>query len=600
MKAHQVLLFILFLSVASLPQALTPTRAQLQTCNQNQIMHMTLGFQGAPHTLNPFAGGFIGEAGIFLDSLEYLQLIPNVFQNNSYDWSTGITSSFSHNDNYTKWTFNIKPGLKWSDGASVTSQDILATYNTSYALNPSYDVFGIGPEIARRYAVNSSTTIFQLNVTDAHFPERISYAYQVGVYPTSVVAQGVSNNFFGKEPVDGPFQIQNYQPGSTEMILLRNPQYSPLPQVCEIDVNFVESESLTPIYVTSGTTDLADISNSQAQAVFASPNIGITQTNGTQITAIELNNTVYPYNMTAFRQALVYAINDMQIIGKAFDGFASPGVQGTVSPSSVYYDPNQKQYAYNQTEALSLLQSIGIVKGANGYLHYPNGTDVSITLWADSGKTSDELAAGVIQNNLQALGMHVSVQIAQISTIASDLFTNRQNIQQALVLYTNAGTAFNDPWLSAQPGFSVYLNGLPGPYWEYPPSLNTEYQNNLTAIDSTNDPTAVRHYLNNIQELNAESIPTIIVAYPDFLLANSKSHFNIPQTLMDYDAGILSAGQFASIFPIVAQTSTSTSTITPSIDYTPYLGAIGVIIVAAIGIMLFRRRASQRSRATAP
>ena len=30
----------------------------------------------------------------------------------------------THNDNYTKWTFTIRPGVKWENGKAVTAQEV--------------------------------------------------------------------------------------------------------------------------------------------------------------------------------------------------------------------------------------------------------------------------------------------------------------------------------------------------------------------------------------------------------------------------------------------------------------------------------------------
>lgn len=602
-----VTLLTLTLLVAStfLQLTVSQTNAQAQTCSPDSIMHITLGYGGPPHSLNPFAAGFIGAGGFILLNFEYLHLGDNVQQNGTADWSLSAVDWYSHNNDYTQWTFNVRPGLKWSDGTDVTANDILATFSTSYALSPDYDEFGIGPEIAKQYALNSSAAVFDLKVHDAHFPELIKEGFTVPVFPASVVAQGPTNNFFSTEPVDGPFQIQNYQAGSTEMIMYRNPYFTPLPAVCELDINFVETEALTPSYVTSGSTDFADISNSQASLVYASPNVGGAINNGSAITAIELNNTVYPYNMTAFRQALVFGMDSATIVSQAFNGFALPGAQGIVSPSSSLYNPNQKLYKYDPTQALALLQSIGIKKGSKGHLQYPDGTDVSLKLWSDSGRTSDVVAASIIQRNLQSLGMTVLVEVAQQGNIVAFDATNAYDIQHDMLLYTNTGTHFGDAWLDAQNGFGVYLDGKPGPYWEYPPSVDAQFQSNVTAVDATADPTLLRTYVDNIQMLNSESIPAIVVAFPDNLFAYNTLHFTNwnPGTggLLDYDGLSFNIAAWAAIAPISATTST-TSSVTPSptsapISATLAASIVGIVVVIAIaGALIYRRRSMRTSK----
>ena len=43
-----------------------------------------------------------------------------------------VLSAFTHNDDYTSFTLTIRPGLKWSDGAPVTTEDVRFTFEDVY------------------------------------------------------------------------------------------------------------------------------------------------------------------------------------------------------------------------------------------------------------------------------------------------------------------------------------------------------------------------------------------------------------------------------------------------------------------------------------
>ncbi|MCL5068080.1 MAG: ABC transporter substrate-binding protein, partial [Thaumarchaeota archaeon] len=141
------------------------------------------------------------------------------FPNGSLYWPNSVTDSVSHNANYTVWTFHVKPGLMWSDGKNVTAQDILNTYNNNYAFNSSYVLVGAGPEVQKAFEVNNSA-VFDLNVSDAHFPERISLMIFENVQPPSSIAKGPGASLFDQNVTDGPFSIsQPYVSGSPQVIL---------------------------------------------------------------------------------------------------------------------------------------------------------------------------------------------------------------------------------------------------------------------------------------------------------------------------------------------------------------------------------------------
>ena len=151
-------------------------------------------------------------------------------------------------------------------------------------------------------------------------------------------------------------------------------------------------------------------------------NVHLLQERGNGITTLEYNDSIYPYNMTAFRQALVYGINQTDIVNSAFAGYAETAYngQGIVDPiggKNYWYNPNITQYSLDQNKSLSLLASIGINKGSDGLLHYPNGTAVSLTLWADTDQTEDTVAAAIVQNDLQSIGFSIPLQITSLNSI---------------------------------------------------------------------------------------------------------------------------------------------------------------------------------------
>ena len=88
------------------------------------------------------------------------------------------------------------------------------------------------------------------------------------------------------------------------MVMLRNPYYKPQPSISDIDINFVDSVSLTTTYLLGDTADLAPIEPTNAPSIAKQSNLQILDNKAYDITTLEYNDTVYPYNMTSFRQAM--------------------------------------------------------------------------------------------------------------------------------------------------------------------------------------------------------------------------------------------------------------------------------------------------------
>ncbi len=562
--------------------------------------------------------------------------------NGTVNQLTSATDWITHNANYSTWMFNIKPGLKWSNGMNVTANDLLTSFSPAFYFNSTYDVLGMGPEVKTEYALNSSTAVFVLNQSDARWADKMSVpAVGFGIFPAQIAKQyGPAYPNLGTDIVTGPFYVSNYTAGQFTMTMLRNPYYKPLPKVCEIDVNFVESLSQTAQTLLSGSSDWAMIEPSNANAILKTPNLHILAEPSMETTTLEYNNTVYPFNMTQFRQALVYGINQSELVQTAFDGYGYTAYDSmAVVPShwnNTWYNPNIKKYNYNTSEAISLLKSIGFTQDSSGTLHYPNGTAVSINLWAPTDTTVDTIGAQVLKGDLAKIGIAVNIQSASTTDIIGDLASNVNNIARTgVILFTYQADDFGfflDDVLTAP---AVYwIAPISGYTWEWPPSAQSQYQSNITALDQTDNISQMQKYVWNIEAINAQYLPSIVLAYPDELFAYSTARFTgwiQPPEMFVYGSTTLNPYSLTSLVPLSSsssstnttavqttstgtQTGTNTGTITTtgvvSTSNTNTSGGsannndlliagvvIAIVLIASVGYVAFRRSASRRAAA---
>jgi ABC-type transport system substrate-binding protein len=547
--------FLFSSSVLAFPHT-DSVAASSTACTSTNTFRLTLF--PTPTTFN-YLGPF-GSSNYELEDIMWFPLVPHVYPNGQPEANFSVTDWYSSNANYTQWEFNVRPGLMWSNGQSVNATDILTTFGPNYALNASYDVLGLNQQITRSYALNASTAVYVLNTSNPYFATDLSVTDD-HVYPATMIQQyGVNSNFFTNPIVDGPWYAQSFTGAASQMVMIQNPHYTPVPAICQIDVNFVETEGGTSSLVQGGSTDLADVTFATANALQSLPNIHLIPQQAAQMQSLQYNDTLYPFNMTQFRQAIVYGINDSAIIQNAFNGFAGEGftAEGLVPSSlSIYYNQNEKQYSYNPTTAISLLNSIGITKGSDNLLHYSNGTKVTLTLYTDTSKSFDETAASGIVSDLQSLGFTVNQQVVSRSVIAG-----LPGIAAGVMdLWSSGGVIFPNPLYDALPGWDVYSGvTIPQKYWEYPPSIDSQYQGNLTALETSGNDSQVKSYLDNIQALNAQNLPTIAIAYPDDVWAYSTANWAgwipYPQGWINVN-GAFNPLELAALVPVSQATSSN-------------------------------------------
>ncbi len=607
--AVTLLLFMLVASSGVAP-AVTFQVANAQTnCPSNTIFHLTLPLP--PDSVNALIAGV--RTSFVLAQLMFNGAYPvaapdgSLFMPDAFD-------SWSVNSNYTIWTFNVPAGLTWSNGVPANASDILATYGPNFALNATYDFPNLAGEIKQEYAANSSAAVYVLNTPDAHLGEKMSFMYFSPIYPASIISKDGASAAFFDSPSLGPFYIASYTPGAFQMTLYRNQYYKPTPNICEVELNFVESYSLTATFLQSGQTDLAPVEPANVQAVLGNSHIKLYTDTAEAYTGLQYNVTSYPYNMTAFRQALAYGINESAVLQQGFFGYGITAYnsQGMI-PSTVtsWYNPGQKSYSYNTTEATSLLNSIGINKGSDGHFQYPNGTDVSLTLWTDTDQTWDQTSATAVQQSLQNLGLKINLITTSQSALIGDYHANIDGAQQAMLLYTNAGVFLSSTFLDTLPGWDTTWGVASAPssgLWEYPTSINAQYQSNLTAYSSTANATLEKTYVNNIQAINSQYLPMLTLAYPDYLWgANTLNWGNWPSGYIMFGGNFLNRTALATLVPTSGSTTTGSSTTNTvtntntattssggSSGSSPYL-IPGIIVVAAAiiivaAVTMLRRR----------
>ena len=558
-------------------------------CPSNEIFH--LGYAGG--TPNAFNLLTAVEPGAAFGNLMWLYLYPEPSPTGVLDYNQSVVDWYSVSSNHTVWTFNVKPGLMWSDGTPVTAQDILNTYSPSYALNASVDFVNAAPMIVKEYALNTSAAVFVLNASNdnlagvsmginvasnAHFGELMGSNVFEPVMPKQMIALGPTASEFGVTDVaDGPFYAVNYTSGATQAIFMRNPYYKPLPKICEIIMNFYESNTLIPPYIQSNTVQLGQIPSSQAATVSKSPNVGIMVSPGNELLVLNYNISVYPYSALPFREALAYGVNQTLIQQQAFGGYdqVASSAEGGVPPiTQVWYNSSQTSYTYDPAHATSLLASMGITKGSNGYLDYSNGTAVKLNIWYDTTHgTGNVLTSTIVQSELEQLGFQVTTIAATTGTMIGDTYSNTNNIDNAIILTDSGGPLFGFVYTDSLPSYlASEIPYAPTPSWEGLSNSTSEanYQSNVTALLNTTNPALEHLYIGNIQELNAQTLPEVILGYPDRVWGyNTQDFTNFPVDV-SITGTIINQSALAQIAPVSTgvTTTSSSSSISQSITTT--------------------------------
>jgi peptide/nickel transport system substrate-binding protein len=329
---------------------------------------------------------------------------------------SGNASSFWAGINlFNTSAINVGPGtfnLINQSGLSSPSQQVLSIME-----DKSLPIYVTGP-----YSIAFKTSgpfLFLVN-TVAGYEGMIfdpMYVLQHGGpgTPTQV------NAYFNTNPIPGtgPYTISKLQ-NSVFVEFSKNPSYwgtsltsSQVAANPELDpghyrnivVYSTSSDTVRYIDLTTNKVQMAALMTSNFQLIQNNPSYGVVSTSYPAVLAyVNMNNLVFPFNITLIRQAVVHAINYTQIIDQVAFGHATQ-FMGPESPNyGPYYDPGGlAPYQYNLTLAQQELVSAG----------YPGGKGIpAITFDIDeNGISWEEPTAILLQTDLAQIGITLNLQV---------------------------------------------------------------------------------------------------------------------------------------------------------------------------------------------
>jgi peptide/nickel transport system substrate-binding protein len=409
----------------------------------------TCGFNPFNPAVNGTANGFIYEPLIYVNTLESGKTTP---------W---LASSFAWSDGNKVLTFTIRKGVKWSDGKPLTAADVAFTFDEMKKY-PSLDLNAV-------WSVLSSVTQNGDQVVLTFKKPGVPYFYYVADQ-TFIVPEHIwstiknPTTYANAKPVgSGPYEISNCTPQNISYAANTHYWQPGLPKIAKVEFPAFTSNSAANSYLATGQAQWAGqfvpsvktfyLDKSPDNQFWAPPIADL---------SLFLNQTVAPLNDVAVRQAMAYAIDRQKVAAIGEYGYQPASNQSAiVTPTfSSWLDTSlaaQYNYGYYPSKAASILEKDGYTKGANG-IFSKNGKPLAFTIINEGGNTDWVADLQIIQRELTAAGIKITVDNLATSDFLNDLYKGNYQI------------AYN------------FESGGPGPYYELRQAL---YSKNSAPIGQT-------------------------------------------------------------------------------------------------------------------
>jgi peptide/nickel transport system substrate-binding protein len=343
-----------------------------------------------------------------------------------------IAKSWTISDGGKVYTFQIRPGLKFSNGDPLNAAAVAFTFDR--ILNPatkSPDLGVIGP-IESVKATGPLTVEFTLKAPFAYELADLAVPYAGIEDPKAVQAEGSK---YGRDPVgSGPFMLKSWVSGES-ITLVPNPYYHGFetflknhgaPHLKELKYIFISNSESMVAALQSGE---ANMINQLPQANYAqfksNPQFKTTLLPGQDINYLEFKTAAAkgstlpaiqpPFNDIRVREAVGYAMNPAGMVQAANFGLGNVEY-GFVPTGEDGHDPALKKvgFHFDPAQAKKLLTEAGWKVGAGG-VRYKNGKPLAVTLWVFSSGAFPQ-DGQIIANELDAVGFKATVVSQELAT----------------------------------------------------------------------------------------------------------------------------------------------------------------------------------------
>ncbi len=377
-----------------------------------------------------------------------------------------IAETFSVNETADEYTFTLRQGVKFHNGADVTMDDVVWSLSRAAGLETGEPLVSDVANIASVTAKDDKTVVIGLKAPDTEFLAHITTAIIPKDSDPSTTPIGT-----------GPYMLTDRKVQESITFERFADYWGEAPYLDKVTLKVIDNAETLVMSLKSGAIDMAaHLVFSQVKEV---PDLNIYEGASNAVQGLYLNHSVAPLDDLKVRQALSYAIDKQAILDLAFDGHGAL-VGSSMFPALKKYfmDDLTNYYEYDPAKAQELLKEAG----------YENGFDLEITVPSNMQQHVD--TAQVIVEQLQAVGVNATINQVEWATWLEETYKGRK-FQSTIVSFDAHGVAASDMLARFQTG-----NGK-----NFINYANPAYDEAYTAAVSTTDDAAQTEAFKQCEEI---------------------------------------------------------------------------------------------------
>jgi peptide/nickel transport system substrate-binding protein len=413
------------------------------------------------------------------------------------------------------YSFTLRPGLQWHDGAPLTADDVVFTYELLRAAG-----LAAPPPLARVLAgtkildPDDRTVRIELAQPFSPLPAFLS----LGILPAHLLgntsATAIADQPFNTQPVGaGPYRLEELTP--ERAVLIANPSHHlGQPFIQRLELRFYRDDGLVFAALKSSEVDgalfAAGLSPNDRREMERRSNLRFTSLPTSETVWVFFNLRQPLFQDRRLRQALFYALDREALIEALMPGRALPA-DSALPAGSWAFVPSLQRYGYDAGVASMLMNEAGW-RAAEGAVRTRGATTLDFSLSVNNDPARLALAQELARHWEEA-GVRVTVEGEGTTVLVRDLLEPRAF---EATLFSQVAEADPDP-------YAVWHSSQTGQRGANLASLRDDRIDRLLEEGRLASPTRRREIYAEFQELFAQEVPAIPLYTPAALYVQHAS-----------------------------------------------------------------------------
>jgi peptide/nickel transport system substrate-binding protein len=416
-----------------------------------------------------------------------------------------IAESWTANPDASVWTFRIRDGVTFHDGAPCDAEAVRASFERLLVMRrPAASVLGrFLEDPAQVSAPDARTVVFDLGRPQPIFEAAIASPYGTAVLNAALARQHETDGDWGHAWAltnatglgTGPYTIERFEPGE-RVVLRRSDGYWrgwDGARVAEILIRVVPEPATRRLLIEQGEVDLIDVvSVEDARALEEHPDL-VVDRHFTRAVWYMILTVAGPLASSTARQALCWAFPYDDVIDGVFEGTAKRAI-GPVAELCRGFDPATFVYQTDLDRAGELLSEAGVAPGTSLRLMAPNTNAAATSI------------VQLLAANLAQIGFDPAIETVSLDLFAAMFYGEMPAEERPNLITWFWSPDYDDGWNHLWPQLSceAWHQGNAGHY------CNSRVEELLVQSRDAADPTTYQAALSEIQQIATRDDPAAI------------------------------------------------------------------------------------------